>query len=79
VRAGTIQNALVVPDDSVLRDDQNEPFVYKEVAANQFARQSVNPGESEKGLTQILSGLKPGDRVVGNGSLFLQFKNSLQH
>lgn len=79
VRAGTIQNALVVPDASVLRDDQNQPFVYKEVAANQFARQAVNPRESEKGLTQILSGLKEGDRVVGNGSLFLQFKNSLQH
>jgi membrane fusion protein, heavy metal efflux system len=79
VRAGTIQNALIVPDDAVLRDDQNQPFVYKEVASNQFARQAVNPGESEQGKTQILSGLNPGDRVIGNGSLFMQFKNSLQH
>jgi hypothetical protein len=29
-------------------------------------------------VTQILDGLKPGERVVGDGSLFLQFANSLQ-
>ena len=38
----------------------------------------VKLGESNHGVTQILDGLKPGERVVGNGSLFLQFANSLQ-
>jgi cobalt-zinc-cadmium efflux system membrane fusion protein len=33
---------------------------------------------SYSGKTQIVSGIKPGERVVGNGSLFLQFANSLQ-
>jgi hypothetical protein len=27
----------------------------------------------------VQEGLKEGERVVGDGSLFLQFKNSLQH
>jgi len=47
--------------------------------ANQFARRPVTIGQSQHGETQILSGLSAGDRVVGDGSLFLQFANSLQH
>ena len=78
VDAGTIQNAIAVPDSAVLRDSENQPFVYVEVASNQFGRRSVTLGESLKGQTQITSGLNPGDRVIGDGSLFLQFANSLQ-
>ena len=36
-------------------------------------------GESQNGQTQILKGISIGERVVGDGSLFLQFANSLQH
>ncbi len=78
VDAGTIQNAVAVPDSAVLRDSENQPFVYVEVAANQFGRRSVMLGEGTKGQTQVTSGLSPGDHVVGNGSLFLQFATSLQ-
>ncbi|HLK33360.1 MAG TPA: efflux RND transporter periplasmic adaptor subunit [Terriglobales bacterium] len=80
VAAGAIRNALTVPDSAVLRDAENEPFVYVSVdqANHQFARRSVKLGESSNGKTQIVQGLKPGDQVVGDGSLFLQFANSLQ-
>ena len=78
VTAGTVSNAIAVPDAAVLRDDENLPFVYVETATNQFGRRSVSIGESTGGRTQILSGLSTGDKVVGNGSLFLQFANSLQ-
>jgi cobalt-zinc-cadmium efflux system membrane fusion protein len=78
VDAGTIRNAIAVPDSAVLRDSENEPFVYMEAAGNQFARRTVTLGDSIKGQTQIMTGLKPGDRVIGDGSLFLQFANSLQ-
>ncbi len=79
VVAGKISNALLVPDSAVLRDSENEPFVYVEAATpGQFARRQVKLGESGSGKTQIVSGLKPGERVVGDGSLFLQFANSLQ-
>src|SRR5271157_6006475 len=37
VDAGTIQNAITVPDSAVLRDSENQPFVYV-VAGNQFGR-----------------------------------------
>ena len=79
VTAGSIPNAIAVPDASVLRDDNNQPFVYLATNANQFGRRDVEIGESLDGKTHILRGLSPGERVVGNGSLFLQFANSLQH
>ena len=78
VTAGTIRNAIAVPDSSILRNDENEPFVYVETAPGQFGRRSVQIGQSESGKTQILSGLTPREKVVADGSLFLQFANSLQ-
>lgn len=79
VNAGSIPDAITVPDVAVLRDTENQPFVYVQTSANQFARRVVTVGQSSKGNTQITSGLKEGEHVVGDGSLFLQFKNSLQH
>ena len=79
LQAGVIRDALTVPDAAVLRDTENMPFVYAQSGANQFARRLVKIGDTQDGRTQITDGLKEGDRVVGDGSLFLQFRNSLQH
>ena len=79
VSAGSISNAIAVPDSSILRDDNNQPFVYVAIGANQFGRRDVEIGQSENGQTQVLKGISAGERVVGDGSLFLQFANSLQH
>jgi cobalt-zinc-cadmium efflux system membrane fusion protein len=81
VNAGSIANALTVPDASVLRDTENQPFVYVQSSTkqNEFARRLIQLGDSHGGRTQITGGLKEGERVVGDGSLFLQFKNSLEH
>jgi len=78
VNAGVIPNAIALPDAAVLRDNENQPFVYVAASPNQFGRRSVTLGESLNGQTEIASGLKAGDQVIGNGSLFLQFANSLQ-
>jgi cobalt-zinc-cadmium efflux system membrane fusion protein len=78
VHAGVIPNALTVPDAAVLRDSENMPYVYLQTGSNQFARRMVTLGETQGGKTQISSGLQAGDKVVGDGSLFLQFQNSLQ-
>jgi len=77
VRAGVIPNALLVPDAAVLRDTENMPYVYIQTG-NQFARRMVTLGESQGGKTQVTEGLQTGDKIVGDGSLFLQFQNSLQ-
>jgi cobalt-zinc-cadmium efflux system membrane fusion protein len=78
VHAGTIPKALLVPDAAVLRDTENMPYVYIQTGANQFARRMVTLGETQGGKTQILTGLQAEDKIVGDGSLFLQFQNSLQ-
>ena len=78
VNAGSIKNTLTVPDAAVLRDTENQPFVYAQFPPNQFGRREVTLGESQEGTTEITSGLKVGDRVIADGSLFLQFANSLQ-
>ena len=77
VNAGTIR-ALVVPDSAVLRDSENQPFVYAATAQNQFGRRPITLGESAGGFTEITDGVKAGDQVIGDGSLFVQFANSLQ-
>ncbi|HLY42383.1 MAG TPA: efflux RND transporter periplasmic adaptor subunit [Terracidiphilus sp.] len=79
VTAGSFSHVLAVPNSAVLRDENNEPFVYVATGSNQFGRRDVQLGSAEDGKTQITSGLSPGDKVVGDGSLFLQFANSLQH
>jgi cobalt-zinc-cadmium efflux system membrane fusion protein len=78
VNAGTISNAIALSDAAILRDSENQPFVYAATSTNQFGRRSVTLGESLNGQTQVTSGVKAGDQVIGNGSLFLQFANSLQ-
>jgi cobalt-zinc-cadmium efflux system membrane fusion protein len=78
VNAGAIKNAISVPDAAVLRDNENEPFVYAEFSPNQFGKRPVTLGESLQGQSEITGGLKPGDRIIGDGSIFLQFANSLQ-
>lgn len=78
VNAGTIPNAIALPDAAVLRDSENQPFVYAAAGSNQFGRRAVTLGESLNGHTEITSGLKAGDQVIGNGGLFVQFANSLQ-
>jgi cobalt-zinc-cadmium efflux system membrane fusion protein len=78
ITAGMIRNAIALPDAAVLRDDQNNPFVYIQSGNSEFGRRAITIGESRDGQTQVLSGLAPGDKVVGSGSLFLQFANSFQ-
>lgn len=78
ITAGVVRGAIAVPDAAVLRDDQNNPFVYTLHGTHEFGRRSITIGASQDGKTQVLSGLQPGEKIVASGSLFLQFANSFQ-
>jgi cobalt-zinc-cadmium efflux system membrane fusion protein len=80
VHAGVTEGAITVPDGAILRNNENQPFVYVEESGRpgQFAQRLVNIGDSQGGKTLVLSGVQVGERVVGDGSLFLQFANSFQ-
>jgi membrane fusion protein, heavy metal efflux system len=70
------RDVLAVPTTAVLYDEQNFPFVYVQVGSGQFAQRQVTLGNQQADDTQILTGLKAGDPVVSQGSVFLQFANT---
>jgi cobalt-zinc-cadmium efflux system membrane fusion protein len=69
-------HGILVPVASVLRDDQNLPYVFVAAGANGFARRRVDLGTRIGNDYEITSGLADGDQVVTDGALFLQFAES---
>jgi cobalt-zinc-cadmium efflux system membrane fusion protein len=67
---------LAVPTSAILRNDENLPFVYVEVMPGQFAQRLVNIGSQQGEETEIVGGVKVGEQIVAEGSVFLQFANS---
>jgi cobalt-zinc-cadmium efflux system membrane fusion protein len=78
IHTRTQKNVLAVPVSAVLHNEQNEPFVYVEMQPGKFAQRLVTVGAQQKDEQEILSGLKKGENVVSEGSVFLQFANSYQ-
>jgi len=72
------REVLAVPTTAVLYDEQNFPFVYVQVEAGKFAQRHVKLGDQQDDNTEILDGLKAGEPVVSQGSVFLQFANTYQ-
>jgi membrane fusion protein, heavy metal efflux system len=73
VHAKQQHTGLLVPVAAVLRDDDNLPFVFIAAADGGFVRRRVNLGYRVNDRYEILSGLTAGDKVVGDGALFVQF------
>jgi cobalt-zinc-cadmium efflux system membrane fusion protein len=76
IHTTTQKHILAAPVSAVLRTTENEPFVYIEVEPGKFAQRLITTGAEQDGQTEVLSGLKKGERIVSEGSLFLQFANS---
>ena len=73
----TRHQVLVVPTSAVLYDEQNLPFVYVDAGGGKFAQRTVTLGTQQGANTEVTAGLKAGERIVGQGSLFLQFANTV--
>ena len=78
VHTGNLSRTLVVPVGAVLRDDKNEPIVYVQAEPGKFAQRSVSIAGQQDGVIAVSSGLKEGEIVVSDGSLFLQFANTIK-
>ena len=76
IHTSTQKRVLVVPVSSVLRTTENEPFVYVEVQPGKFGQRLITTGDQQESEMEVLGGLKEGEKVVSEGSLFLQFANS---
>ena len=70
------RSVLSVPTSAILRNDENLPFVYVQAGPGQFAQRLVNLGAQQGDQTEIVSGAKAGEKIVAEGSVFLQFANS---
>lgn len=73
IKSAHEHTGILVPTSSVLRDEQNLPFVFVAVGSNAFARRRIDVVSRVADRYAISSGLNPGDRVVADGALFLQF------
>jgi len=69
-------DVLVVPTTAVLYDEQNFPFVYVQVEPGKYAQRLVKLGGQQGDDTQVTDGLKAGEPVVAQRSVFLQFANT---
>jgi cobalt-zinc-cadmium efflux system membrane fusion protein len=78
ISTSTRSNILAVPVAAVLRDDKNEPIVYVEAETARFAQRSIAIGMQQDGMIEVTSGLRKGERILADGSLFVQFANSIQ-
>ncbi|TCI07427.1 efflux RND transporter periplasmic adaptor subunit [Dyella soli] len=66
-------NGLLVPISAILRNDENLPFVYVVQHDGSFARRPVTMGYRTGDQVDIPSGLQPGEQVVVDGGIFVQF------
>jgi cobalt-zinc-cadmium efflux system membrane fusion protein len=73
IHSKTETPGLLAPVSAILRNEENLPFVYVAQPGGSFARQNVTLGYRDGDQYDITSGLKPGDRVVVDGGLFIQF------
>jgi cobalt-zinc-cadmium efflux system membrane fusion protein len=74
-RATKLVDRVVVPSSAIVHLHDKD-WVYMPLGGNQFRRVPVELGPEDKdGYQQVISGLKPGDRVVTNA---LQFSSAAE-
>jgi RND family efflux transporter MFP subunit len=71
--AGDKQKVLLVPKESVL-DNEGKKIVYVLITGEEFERRDVMVGDEYGGKVAILSGVKPGERVVTQGAYQLKLQ-----
>jgi cobalt-zinc-cadmium efflux system membrane fusion protein len=76
IRSRQAVSGLTVPVSAVLRDEDNQPYVYADAGGGRYARRDVVLGGREGDQYAVSSGLKTGDHIVTEGALFVQFAGS---
>jgi membrane fusion protein, heavy metal efflux system len=79
IHASRERNGVLIPVTSVLRDDDNLPFVFIEVTSangTSFARRQITIGNRVDDQYEVKAGVKAGERIISEGALFVQFAQS---
>ena len=72
------EREMLVSAFSVLRDADNLPYVYLQANPSEYARRHIELGSQVGDSFIVRGGLAAGDKVVGDGALFVQFADSLE-
>ena len=70
IATGPARKTLAVPQEAVIRRGRKER-VWVVEPHGRLAARTIKTGESRDGMVEVLSGLKPGERIVTAGSLFI--------
>ena len=72
------KKALAVPQDAVVREGDGSMTVWTTKDGHTFFQRVIKTGLSTDGFTEVLEGLRPGERVAAGGSLFIanQYANA---
>lgn len=72
------KRALAVPQDAIVREGDGSMTVWITKDGRTFFQRVIKTGLSHDGFTEVVEGLKPGERVAGGGSLFIanQYTNA---
>jgi membrane fusion protein, heavy metal efflux system len=73
IKSTTEHHGILVPVSSVMRDEENLPFVFVTAPGGSFLRRKITLGRRVGDSYEAVSGLADGDQVVAEGALFLQF------
>jgi len=66
-----LENVLLIPDSALQTDGENQ-VVFVALDGDKFEKRTVSLGEERLGRVQVVDGLKPGERVVTEGSFILK-------
>lgn len=73
-----VDDAIVVPTEAVLHSGTRE-LVFVVVGEGRFEAREITTGlVGDRRLTQVISGLEPGDRVVTSGQFLIDSESQLQ-
>lgn len=70
ITTGDSEPAPAIPSDAVIREGEI-PTVWVEKEPMLFQRRKIKIGMEQDGILQVREGLKPGEKVVGRGAIFL--------
>lgn len=75
LRSAPLPNALTVPVSAIM-EDQGTHYVYVQTAGETFEKRDVKLGASDGIRVQLLSGVKPGERVVTKGAYQIKLSSA---
>ncbi|WP_211461354.1 efflux RND transporter periplasmic adaptor subunit [Collimonas silvisoli] len=78
IRTGEPTRSVAIPVNGVVREGDGTMTVFVTQDSRRFVRRPVRLGLQQDGLTQILDGLSAGEKIAGDGALFLSNMLALQ-